>query len=767
MRFGSAQVVADLLTAYFTCCPAAVADDANCVWVTAPPICMAEAEQMIQQIDDTFAGTPFTLQIFTLKHAVADEAAGELANYFNKSWDWPVTCGETCRPKVIVLPEVRSNSLIVVAPTCCSEKVETVVLQCDEDSSRSAPACQHCPLAGAAIGAAAGCLTEEPCCPLSAGQRGLLLHQEQHRRLATECLENAVTSVPHCEASTEELIYTICIPVRFSSAQVVAETLSAYFTCCPAAEADSANCVWFTGSRICLDEAEQIVQQIDEAFASTPIQMQTFALHNKIADEVAKDLTACFNGCCHPLVLTLPEVRSNTLIVVMPSSCAEEVSNTIDRVDAGTLHVLRGISGTGWERSLTGVHYERVDGGITPRQETPEGYPEVAWPFGRPHAPAGVTPYYFDPGSPVAVTAASALTEQAVCQVMQTSFAVPARQCPGMLPPMAPVSFPSNARSTNNDQPTHITTDYMGGDIAPRSGYEEQTAPPSSCSAACNGAALGAIAGVCPAAECCHCQQSCPDVPLDAEAYKLHSARHFLEIGRQCEENGDYEMARNCYEEATRVCPGSKYAALANAKLAMATAVVASNRATHGGYETQEEPPASAVATSLIPSRVHEAYRMLQMGERFEQAGDLDNAYRCYQDAHAMCPACDDGRKALEHMMEIEAIRNRQSEPPQGGVEEQEPPANRHRPPYTSEEVDQREQARALYNMAEHALRCGELSTAYIQFQEAHLAFPDCYFGLRSIERMTQIETRAANGENRTNGVNTLGGQKVTPNIPR
>ena len=89
-------MVADLLTAYFTCCPAAVADDANCVWVTAPPICMAEAEQMIQQIDDTFRGTPFTLQIFTLKHAVADEAAVQLANYFNNSWDWPVTCGETC-----------------------------------------------------------------------------------------------------------------------------------------------------------------------------------------------------------------------------------------------------------------------------------------------------------------------------------------------------------------------------------------------------------------------------------------------------------------------------------------------------------------------------------------------------------------------------------------------------------------------------------------------------------------------------------------------
>ena len=51
------------------------------------------------------------------------------------------------------------------------------------------------------------------------------------------------------------------------------------------------------------------------------------------------------------------------------------------------------------------------------------------------------------------------------------------------------------------------------------------------------------------------------------------------------------------------------------------------------------------MATSLIPSRVHEAYRMLQMGERFEQAGDLENAYRCYQDAHAMCPAM---RKGVE-----------------------------------------------------------------------------------------------------------------------
>ncbi len=53
--------------------------------------------------------------------------------------------------------------------------------------------------------------------------------------------------------------------------------------------------------------------------------------------------------------------------------------------------------------------------------------------------------------------------------------------------------------------------------------------------------------------------------PLDAEAFKAHAAKRFCEIAQECEFKGDTAMARNCYEEAIRVCPDSEYAKLASA----------------------------------------------------------------------------------------------------------------------------------------------------------------------------------------------------------
>src|SRR5262249_41547513 len=131
----------------------------------------------------------------------------------------------------------------------------------------------------------------------------------------------------------------------------------------------------------------------------------------------------------------------------------------------------------------------------------------------------------------------------------------------------------------------------------------------------------------------------CKQEPCQSpDGYNEHAAKRFCEIGRQCEEKGDFDMARACYEEATRVCPGSSYAALASVKLAAVNNARGNQRQTLGGYEATEEPP--VVRTEMIPPmrmeprRIDESLSMLQQGERYEREGKMDGAYRCYQDAY-------------------------------------------------------------------------------------------------------------------------------------
>ena len=52
------------------------------------------------------------------------------------------------------------------------------------------------------------------------------------------------------------------------------------------------------------------------------------------------------------------------------------------------------------------------------------------------------------------------------------------------------------------------------------------------------------------------------------QATKMHAASRMVQIGRTCEQQGDFAMARNGYEEATRLCPGSQYAVIAADRLA-------------------------------------------------------------------------------------------------------------------------------------------------------------------------------------------------------
>ena len=173
--------------------------------------------------------------------------------------------------------------------------------------------------------------------------------------------------------------------------------------------------------------------------------------------------------------------------------------------------------------------------------------------------------------------------------------------------------------------------------------------------------------------------------PLDAEAFKAHAAQRFCEIALECEAKGDAAMARNCYEEAIRVCPGSEFAALASAKLGRtgAAPAVAANPKPMllGGIEASEPPPQALVPADLMaPTRIQESFKMLELGQHYERSGDLDNAYRCYQNSHIVCPACAYGRQALQMMIDIEVIRSVRSQRTRGDFESQEPPMKPQKP---------------------------------------------------------------------------------------
>jgi len=251
-----------------------------------------------------------------------------------------------------------------------------------------------------------------------------------------------------------------------------------------------------------------------------------------------------------------------------------------------------------------------------------------------------------------------------------------------------------------------------------------------------------------------------PEVTANSN-YNEYAAWRFYEIGKECEEKGDAAMARNCYEEATRMCPDSKYGQLASQRLGKVIATAGTNNPTvPGGFETEEEPPQvkqEVVHEERIePRRILQSQRMLLMGQRYQRVGDLDNAYRCFEDAHLICPACRYGQNALDRMRQIEATKSREQQR-EGGLEEQEPPVDR-RPPLTPEELDQRDQAEVLFQLGERCRRGGDLRTAYVLYQETHLVFPESYFGMKAIDRLHEIETRRAQPSSRDERQGVNGG---------
>src|SRR5437588_423071 len=82
------------------------------------------------------------------------------------------------------------------------------------------------------------------------------------------------------------------------------------------------------------------------------------------------------------------------------------------------------------------------------------------------------------------------------------------------------------------------------------------------CSALAAAMLLVAAAGMCylPAGMC---EQHAADVL----AHKRHSALRLLQIGQACQARGDHAMARSCFDEVMRLCPGSEYAQAAGVRM--------------------------------------------------------------------------------------------------------------------------------------------------------------------------------------------------------
>ncbi len=161
--------------------------------------------------------------------------------------------------------------------------------------------------------------------------------------------------------------------------------------------------------------------------------------------------------------------------------------------------------------------------------------------------------------------------------------------------------------------------------------------------------------------------------PAASDPARMEHARRMYLIAERCRRAGDLEMARNCYQETRLLCPDSAYAHKAAQRIrrmSVRTAVPS-----EGDSEEQEpaEAPPEGRASLLREAdygKMVEAKVLFYVGERCRRGGDLDMAYRCYEEAHRACPQCRHGKKALQRMRRIDEDRQTNARAGEG----QEPP---------------------------------------------------------------------------------------------
>jgi tetratricopeptide (TPR) repeat protein len=153
----------------------------------------------------------------------------------------------------------------------------------------------------------------------------------------------------------------------------------------------------------------------------------------------------------------------------------------------------------------------------------------------------------------------------------------------------------------------------------------------------------------------------------------LARGQKMYRIAERCRRSGDFEMAVNCYQETMLLCPESEYARKAERHIRRLQAQAPIPMEDHGEEQEpkpDEEPGMTPAGCFSVPSegpsallhetdhaRMAEAKVLYYVGERCRRGGDLEMAYRCYEEAHRACPQCRHGKKALLRMRRIDEDR--------------------------------------------------------------------------------------------------------------
>jgi hypothetical protein len=211
--------------------------------------------------------------------------------------------------------------------------------------------------------------------------------------------------------------------------------------------------------------------------------------------------------------------------------------------------------------------------------------------------------------------------------------------------------------------------------------------------------------------------------PMIDEGQRAHARKMYL-IGERCRCCGDFDMAENCYQETKLLCPGCDYARKAERRLREVRAMRAAPLQDIGEEseppkeekEPAKEGPLAGLNSPYIPSnqnsqvlrivqpngeviplvlpfdmpevqipmpettshverlsgrkllfetdmaRLSEAKAMYYVGERCRRGGDLDMAYRCYEDAYRICPQCRHAKKAQQRMRQVKELKRLESQ---------------------------------------------------------------------------------------------------------
>jgi tetratricopeptide (TPR) repeat protein len=226
-------------------------------------------------------------------------------------------------------------------------------------------------------------------------------------------------------------------------------------------------------------------------------------------------------------------------------------------------------------------------------------------------------------------------------------------------------------------------------------------------------------------AQCRKPAETC-DEAVEEKSHREHAAERLLEIGKQCQARGDVAMAKNCFEEVMLLCPATAFAATAKQQMA-------SLQSDQGGTEASE--PQDLIGESDVDvARVKESKRMLNLAEKYAKAGDQGNAYLCYAESCAICPACVSGQRAAKDLARLDVARAERK----SGIEEQEPPIDRTRA-MSDADWQKREEARHLYQLAEHCRVGGDISMALSFYRETHEVSPNTYYGQRAMQRIHRL----------------------------